>query len=110
IRCSRNMTRREARTIRPRVSGTTASSIPPKPAATSDSDCRSRTTRRSKIRGSGCLECSCRQRMPEQLWFVFDLGNTVVKLAYERVLQKICAESAVTRDDLVDILEDAGGY
>ena len=43
-------------------------------------------------------------------WFIFDLGNTVIKLAYERVLQNICAESAVSRDDLVDILEDAGGY
>src|SRR5205814_53816 len=48
--------------------------------------------------------------MPSEIWVIFDLGNTVIKLAYERVLQNICAESAVTRDDLVDILEDAGGY
>ena len=48
--------------------------------------------------------------MPSEIWIIFDLGNTVIKLAYERVLQNICAESAVTRDDLVDILEDAGGY
>ena len=48
--------------------------------------------------------------MPEEQWFLFDLGNTVIKLAYERVLQAICADSAVKRDDLVDLLEDAGGY
>ncbi|HUJ15699.1 MAG TPA: HAD family phosphatase [Thermoanaerobaculia bacterium] len=43
-------------------------------------------------------------------WFIFDLGNTVIKLAYERVLAAICARSAVDRDELVEILEDAGGY
>ena len=43
-------------------------------------------------------------------WFLFDLGNTVIKLAYERVLRAVCADAAVTRDELVDILEDAGGY
>ena len=43
-------------------------------------------------------------------WFLFDLGNTLIKLAYERVLEAICREAAVTRDELVDILEDAGGY
>src|ERR1700747_1655193 len=48
--------------------------------------------------------------MPEQQWFLFDLGNTVIKLAYERVLRAICADSSVARDELVDILEDAGGY
>ena len=48
--------------------------------------------------------------MPEQQWFLFDLGNTVIKLAYERVLRAVCADAAVTRDELVDILEDAGGY
>jgi putative hydrolase of the HAD superfamily len=48
--------------------------------------------------------------MPEQQWFLFDLGNTVLKLAYERVLRAICAEADIKRDDLVDLLEDAGGY
>ena len=48
--------------------------------------------------------------MPEQQWFIFDLGNTVIKLGYERVLSSICADAAVTRDELVDVLEDAGGY
>jgi FMN phosphatase YigB (HAD superfamily) len=43
-------------------------------------------------------------------WFLFDLGNTLIKLAYERVLEKICREASVTRDELVEILEAAGGY
>ena len=48
--------------------------------------------------------------MPEQQWFLFDLGNTVIKLGYERVLRAICADASITRDELVDVLEDAGGY
>ena len=48
--------------------------------------------------------------MAEQTWFVFDLGNVVVKLAYERVLAAICAHAAIDRDALVEMLEDAGGY
>jgi putative hydrolase of the HAD superfamily len=43
-------------------------------------------------------------------WFLFDLGNTLIKLAYERVLENICREAAITRDDLVDLLEEPGGY
>jgi glucose-1-phosphatase len=43
-------------------------------------------------------------------WFLFDLGNTLVKLAYERVLEKICRDSSIKRDELVDLLERAGGY
>jgi len=48
--------------------------------------------------------------MPEITWFVFDIGNTVIKLAYERVLENLCQRANVTRDDLVDLLEEAGGY
>jgi putative hydrolase of the HAD superfamily len=48
--------------------------------------------------------------MPEQTWFLFDLGNTVIKLAYERVLERISARSAMTRDELVDLLEKPGAY
>ncbi len=48
--------------------------------------------------------------MPEQTWFLFDLGNTVIKLAYERVLERICKDSSVTRDEMLEIWEDAGGY
>jgi len=48
--------------------------------------------------------------MAEQTRFVFDLGNVVVKLAYERVLSAICAQAAIDRDALVEMLEEAGGY
>jgi HAD superfamily hydrolase (TIGR01509 family) len=43
-------------------------------------------------------------------WFLFDLGNTLIKLAYERVLENICRDATIERDDLVDLLERAGGY
>ena len=43
-------------------------------------------------------------------WFLFDLGNTLIRLAYERVLQNICRDAKVSRDELVDILEAPGGY
>lgn len=43
-------------------------------------------------------------------WFLFDLGNTLIKLAYERVLERICREASVTRDDLLELLEEPGGY
>jgi glucose-1-phosphatase len=43
-------------------------------------------------------------------WFLFDLGNTIIKLAYERVLLAICAEASVTRDELVELLEEPGSY
>lgn len=48
--------------------------------------------------------------MPEQTWFLFDLGNTVIKLAYERVLERICRDAAVDRDELVELWDSAGGY
>ncbi len=43
-------------------------------------------------------------------WFLFDLGNTLIKLAYERVLENICREASVKRDELIEILEEPGGY
>jgi putative hydrolase of the HAD superfamily len=43
-------------------------------------------------------------------WFLFDLGNTILKLAYERVLENVCAEASATRDEVVEILELPGGY
>ena len=43
-------------------------------------------------------------------WFLLDLGNTLIKLAYERVLANICREATITRDQLVDLLERPGGY
>jgi HAD superfamily hydrolase (TIGR01509 family) len=43
-------------------------------------------------------------------WFLFDLGNTLIKLAYERVLENICRDATIKRDELVEVLEAAGGY
>lgn len=43
-------------------------------------------------------------------WFLFDLGNTLIKLAYERVLGAVCRDATVTRDELVEILEAPGSY
>jgi len=43
-------------------------------------------------------------------WFLFDLGNTVIKLAYERVMENICKRAAVTRNELVELLEAPGAY
>jgi glucose-1-phosphatase len=43
-------------------------------------------------------------------WFLIDLGNTVVKLAYERAIEAICRQSSVDRDELLEIFEMAGGY
>src|SRR5437867_13150882 len=45
-----------------------------------------------------------------QTWLVFDLGNTVIKLAYERVMESICKLASIQRDELVELLERAGGY
>ncbi|MBK5260688.1 MAG: HAD family phosphatase [Thermoanaerobaculia bacterium] len=43
-------------------------------------------------------------------WFLFDLGNTVIKLDYERVIETLCSRSAVDRDELLELFEDRGGY
>jgi glucose-1-phosphatase len=48
--------------------------------------------------------------MAEITWFIFDLGNTVIKLDYERVMENICKRAAITRDDLVELLEAPGAY
>jgi glucose-1-phosphatase len=43
-------------------------------------------------------------------WFIFDLGNTVIKLAYERVIANVVRDASVDRDELLEIFEQAGGY
>ncbi|HSP35442.1 MAG TPA: HAD family phosphatase [Thermoanaerobaculia bacterium] len=43
-------------------------------------------------------------------WFLFDLGNTVIKLAYERVIENICAASDADRDQVVEAFDRPGGY
>jgi HAD superfamily hydrolase (TIGR01509 family) len=48
--------------------------------------------------------------MPVIQWFLFDLGNVLVKLAYERVIATICSDSDVDREELLGIFESPGGY
>ena len=43
-------------------------------------------------------------------WFLFDLGNTLIKLAYERVIERICHDATVDRDALLEIFDAPGGY
>ena len=43
-------------------------------------------------------------------WFLFDLGNTCIKLAYERVLENISREASLLRDEIVEVLEEPGSY
>ena len=43
-------------------------------------------------------------------WFLFDLGNTLIRLAYERVLTGICRDASLSRDELLELLEEPGGY
>lgn len=47
---------------------------------------------------------------PHVTWFLFDLGNTLIKLAYERVIERICREANVDRDQLLEIFDAPGGY
>ncbi|MEO6487182.1 MAG: HAD family phosphatase [Thermoanaerobaculia bacterium] len=47
---------------------------------------------------------------PPPSWFFFDLGNTVVKLAYERVIESICRNASVTRHELLELFDEPGGY
>ena len=48
--------------------------------------------------------------MSQPSWFLFDLGNTVIKLAYERVMENITKDAAVDREQLLEIFEAPGGY
>ena len=48
--------------------------------------------------------------MPWHNWFLFDLGNTVIKLAYERVLHRLSEDSQASREQLMQIMERGGGY
>jgi FMN phosphatase YigB (HAD superfamily) len=43
-------------------------------------------------------------------WFLFDLGNVLIRLDYERVIAAICSDSSVDRDELLRIFEAPGGY
>ena len=43
-------------------------------------------------------------------WFIFDIGNTVIRIAYERVIENICLAADADRDQLIEIFEMPGGY
>lgn len=43
-------------------------------------------------------------------WFVFDIGNVILKLAYERVIENICRNARSDRTALIDLMEQPGGY
>lgn len=43
-------------------------------------------------------------------WFIFDLGNVVVQLDYERVISSLSSNSDLSRDGLIALLEMPGGY
>lgn len=42
--------------------------------------------------------------------FLFDIGNTLIQLDYERALASICRYAEIDRDKLVQIMEWSGGY
>lgn len=44
------------------------------------------------------------------IWFLLDLGNTLIRLDYERVLGNICRDARIGRDELIELLEKPGGY
>jgi len=48
--------------------------------------------------------------MPWHTWFVFDLGNVVINVDYEKLIHGICSNADVDRDRLIQIIEGAGGY
>lgn len=48
--------------------------------------------------------------MAKPSWFIFDLGNVLIRLAYDRVLARLEARSRCSREELVSMLDSAGGY
>lgn len=48
--------------------------------------------------------------MPDPSWFVFDLGNVLIRLGYETVLETIEKRSDVGRDELIELMDAGGGY
>lgn len=43
-------------------------------------------------------------------WFLFDLGNTVITLGYQRVLTNIAHDTKLSPEQVAEILERPGGY
>lgn len=43
-------------------------------------------------------------------WFIFDIGNVLLRLDYEKVLRNLCLNSSLSGSDLRSLIEGAGGY
>lgn len=43
-------------------------------------------------------------------WFIFDLGNVLIDLAFDRVVSNLCRDSDQPAAEMVRTLEGAGGY
>lgn len=43
-------------------------------------------------------------------WFLFDLGNTLIRLAYDRVIANVCAQATLSRAELIELFEQPGAY
>jgi FMN phosphatase YigB (HAD superfamily) len=43
-------------------------------------------------------------------WFIFDLGNVLIRLAYGRVIAAVCEQSDLPPDQMLVLLEGSGGY
>lgn len=48
--------------------------------------------------------------MPVHQWFVFDIGNVVIKLDYERMLSAVVEDSNASREEVIQVLGRFGGY
>jgi FMN phosphatase YigB (HAD superfamily) len=48
--------------------------------------------------------------MPGHRWFIFDLGNVLIRLAYRRVIAAVCDQSEIPPEEMIALLEGAGGY
>lgn len=48
--------------------------------------------------------------MASPTWFVFDLGNVLIDLAFDRVVSNICRDAELPGEELVELLEGPGGY
>lgn len=47
--------------------------------------------------------------MSDPSWFVFDLGNVLIRLGYDRLFQTLETRSRVRRDELIDLMDAGGG-
>ena len=43
-------------------------------------------------------------------WFIFDIGNVLLRLDYGKVLRNLCRNSSMSPSELRSLIEGAGGY